>query len=73
MNHQRKKDSSTDEIIYMSRIPNSLKCQRNVTKETNPLQVDNLIINKSVTILETSRRILNKCVNISVLPNVKNF
>jgi len=37
-------------------------------------KVDNLITNKSVTILEASRRIVNtQCVKISLLPNVKNF
>jgi len=35
------------------------KCHRNVIKQTNLLQVDNLIINKSVSILEASRQILN--------------
>jgi len=49
-------------------------CHRYVTKHTNPLQVDNLITNKSVAILEDSTRILNKqCVGISVLANVKIF
>jgi hypothetical protein len=37
--------------------------------QTNPLQVDNLIANKSVT-----TRILNTvCVKIYVLPNVNNI
>jgi len=44
--------------IHVSRVHDSLKCPRNATKQTNPLQVDNLIKNKSVAILEASRRIL---------------
>jgi hypothetical protein len=36
--------------------------------------MNNLIKNKSVAILEASRRILNtKCVKISVLANMKKF
>jgi len=43
-------------------------------KQTNPLQVDNLITNKYVAILEASRRILNiECVEIFVCVNVNNF
>jgi hypothetical protein len=65
---------STEETIKLSGVHESLKCNRNVCKQTNPLQVDNLITNKSVAISEASRRILNtKCVKISVLANVKNF
>jgi len=35
------------------------QCHKNVTKQTNPLVVHNLITNKYVAILEASRRILN--------------
>jgi len=55
------------------RVDNSLKCHRNVTKQTNSLHVDNLITNKPVAILEASRRILNAYFKISVLANVKNI
>jgi hypothetical protein len=58
----------------MSRVHDYLKCHRNVTKQANDLQVDNLITNKSVEISEASRIILNtQCVKISVLINVKIF
>jgi hypothetical protein len=58
----------------MSRDNNSLKCYRDVTKQTNQLQVNNMIKNKFVAVLEASRRILNAhCVKISVLANVKHF
>jgi hypothetical protein len=44
------------------------------TKQTNTLQVDNLITNKCVAIFEASKRVLNtQCVKISVLANVKTF
>jgi len=39
----------------MSIVHSSVKCHRNVIKETNPLQVDDLITNKSVAMLEASR------------------
>jgi hypothetical protein len=56
----------------MSGVHNSLKQYRN--KQTNPLQVDNLITNKSVAILEAYRTTVNtKWDKIYVLPNVKNF
>jgi len=42
------------------------KCHRNLSKQTNPFKVDDLVTNKSVEILEACRR-------ISVLANVKNF
>jgi len=51
---ERKKegtDSNIMETIHVSRVHDSLKCHRNVIKEMNPLQVDNLINNKSVAIL----------------------
>jgi hypothetical protein len=49
-------------------------CHRNVNKQTNCLQVGNLIKNKSVAILEASRRILNtENVKAYVLANVKNY
>jgi len=45
-----------------------------VTKQTKLLQVHNLIKNKSVEILEASRRIVNtQHVKIPVLANVKIF
>jgi hypothetical protein len=60
--------------IFMSRVRDSLKCHRNVTKQTNPLQVDNLITNKSMAILEASRSIVNThCLKTYVLANVKMF
>jgi len=50
-----------------------LKCHKNVTKHTNPLEVDILIINKFVAILEASGRILTiECEKISFL-QVKIF
>jgi len=52
-------DNSIVETVHVSRVHNSLKCHRNVTKQINPLQVDDLITHKSVAILEASRRILN--------------
>jgi hypothetical protein len=62
------------ETIHVSKSSQCLKCHRNVTKQINPLQVHNLVANKSVAILEASRRILNiQYVKISVLTNVKNF
>jgi len=67
-------DSSNEDTIHASRVHDSLKYQRTVTKQINPLQVHNLITNRSVAILETSRRIMNtKCVKTSVLANVKHF
>jgi hypothetical protein len=47
--------------IYMSRVHNTSKCHfhSHVTKQRNPLQVDNLIKNKRVAILEASRRTLD--------------
>jgi hypothetical protein len=69
----KKEQTTALRKLHVSRVHNSLKCHRNVTKQTNPLQVDNLITNKSVAILEASRRILNtQCVNVYVLANVKN-
>jgi hypothetical protein len=52
----------------MSIVHSSVKCHRNVIKETNPLQVDDLITNKSVAMLEASRRILKmQYIKINVL------
>jgi hypothetical protein len=63
-----------EKTINMSGVYNFLKCHRNVNKQTKPLQVDDLITNKSLAILEASRRIMNThCVKISVLANMKNF
>jgi hypothetical protein len=39
--------SSIVETMHVSRVHDSLKCYRKVNKQTNPLQVDNLITNKS--------------------------
>jgi len=59
-------DCSIEETIHVSR--------ENISKQTSLLQVDNLIMNKSVAFLEASRRILNmQCLKISFLENVKNF
>jgi hypothetical protein len=44
-----------------------------VANKTTPLQVDNLITNKSKAILEASRILNTQCVKISLLPNVKNL
>jgi hypothetical protein len=67
-------DSSIMEIVHVSRVHDFLKCHRKVMKQTNPLQVDNLITNKYVAILEAFRRILNiECVEIFVCVNVNNF
>jgi hypothetical protein len=64
-------DSSIIEVIHPSRVHNSLTYHRNGSKQTNPLQVDTSITNKSVAISEASRRILNsQCVKI-FLANVK--
>jgi len=62
------------ETIHVWRVHKSLKCHRNVTKQTNPLQVDTIITNNCVEILEASRRILNtQCAKIYVPANVENF
>jgi len=67
-------DSSMLEIIHVSRVNDYFKCHRNITMQTYPLQMDNLITNRSVAIYKASKRILNtQCVKISLLPNVKNF
>jgi len=67
-------DSSIEETICMSRVHDSLKCHRSVTKQSNLLQVDNFITYKFLAILEASRRILNThCVKISVLPKAKHL
>jgi hypothetical protein len=70
VDHQEGTDSSTVETINVSRVHDSLKCHRNVTKQTNTLQVNNLFKNTSVAILEASRRLNTQCVKISVLANV---
>jgi hypothetical protein len=48
--------SNTEKIIHVSRVNEFLKCHRNVTNQTNPLQADNLYTNKSVVILEASKK-----------------
>jgi hypothetical protein len=69
---KERKDSM--QTIHVSRVHISLKFHRTITKQTDTLQVDNLITNKSVAICEASRRILNtQCVKIFVLENVKHF
>jgi hypothetical protein len=66
--------SSIMETMCVSKIHNYLKCHRNITEQTNPLQVDNVITNKSLLIYEVSRRIMNtQCVRISVLVSVKTL
>jgi hypothetical protein len=68
---KERKDSSAVETICMLKFH---YFHRNVTKQTNPSKVDNSIVNKSVAILEVSRRIMNtQCVRISLLPNVKDL
>jgi hypothetical protein len=57
-------DSSIVETTHVSRVHDSLKCHRNVTKQTNTLQMDNLITNKSVAISEASTRNIIQCVKI---------
>jgi hypothetical protein len=59
----RRKDNSSVETVHVPSLHNSLKCCRNVTKQNNPLQVDNLITNKAVAILEASRGVLNMTVS----------
>jgi hypothetical protein len=54
-NTKERTDSTTVETICVSRVHNSLKCNRNVTKQTNPLQVDNLITHESVGILSVPK------------------
>jgi len=70
----KRNDSSNVKTIHTSRLHDSVKCYRNVTKQTNPLQVENLITNKSVVNLEAPRRIFKtQCVKISILANMTNF
>jgi hypothetical protein len=38
-------DSSNEETIYVSRVHNFFKCHSNVSKQTNPLHMDDLITN----------------------------
>jgi len=70
----KERTDSIVETIYVSRVNCYLKWHRNINKETNPLQVDNLITDKCALLYEASRRILNThCLKISVLANVKHF
>jgi len=56
------------------RVLDFLKCHMNINKQTNLLQVDDLITNKSMVILGASRWILNiQYVKLSVLANMKHF
>jgi hypothetical protein len=58
----------------MCQVLGFLELHMNVSKQIYLLQVDTFSTNKSVTILEASRRILNtQCDKISVFANVKNF
>jgi hypothetical protein len=60
--------------IHVSKVQDSLKCHRIVTKQTNPLQVDNLITNKSYALCKASKRIVKtQYVKTYALANVKNF
>jgi hypothetical protein len=52
-------DGRIKETIRTSRVDDSLKCHRNVSKQTNPLQLGNLITSTAVTVLRASRRIVN--------------
>jgi hypothetical protein len=68
-----KEGTAAPRKVYVS-IHNSLKYHRNVTKQTNPLHVDNLSKNTYVAILEAFRGILKKQrMKISVFPNVIFF
>jgi hypothetical protein len=59
--------------LHVCRVHYFLKCRGNVTKQTSPLQVDNLITYKSVAILEASQELRTHCVDISALASMKNF
>jgi len=48
---KERRESSIMEIVHV-KSSQFLKCHRNATKQTNPLQVDNLITNKSVKPLQ---------------------
>jgi len=39
--NKERTNGTTKKTIYMSRVHNALKCHSNVSKQTNPLQVDN--------------------------------
>jgi len=65
-------DSSIVETIRMLGFHNFLNYYRNIAKEIDTSQVQIWLTNKSVAILEASRRTLSiKCVKISVLTKVK--
>jgi len=57
VDHQRKNRQNCGNYTCV-KSSQFLKYHRSVTKQTNPLKVDNLITNKSVTIVEAPRRIL---------------
>jgi hypothetical protein len=45
---EERKDGSFDKTNNASRVHNFYKCHRNISKQTNPLQVNDLIKNKSL-------------------------
>jgi hypothetical protein len=50
--------SNIEEIIHVSRVNNLLKCPKNVTKHTNPLEVGVLMTSKFVAVLVACRKSL---------------
>jgi len=68
-----KKEQTALWKLHVSGIHDFLKCHRNVTKQTNPLHVDNLIMNKFVAFLEATRILNTHCVKTYVLANVNFF
>jgi len=71
---RKRKHASFEKTINVSRVYNFLKCHRNVSNQTNPTQVDNLITYKPMGNSEASRRIVDThSVKISVLENTKKF
>jgi hypothetical protein len=71
---KERKDSSTEETINVQNVHKLLKCHRNASKQTNPLQVDDLITNKSLAIFEASRRIMDThSVKMPLHANIKHF
>jgi hypothetical protein len=66
--------SNIEEIIHVSRVNSFSEHHKNINKHTNCLEAEILIINKFMSILEASGRILTKeCEKISFLHNVKKF
>jgi hypothetical protein len=58
VDHQRT-DGNNGKTIHVTTVHYVFRCQGNVSKQTNPFQVDDLITNKYVALLEASRKILN--------------